>query len=160
MFSEAQKTGLSAELWVAKALNKFGYDVTMPPDFYESCHDLTINNKLCCEVKFARQGKLVRELKTKTAEYPRWQWDVMSVSDKDCVLVLIACDDNDIWHPFIMPSVVMSERVHFQINSHPKKYRGFISSFLGAWEVVEFMLSDDWARKPDLTIGGLMSDEN
>lgn len=160
MFSKEQKIGLSAEIWVARALDKLGYSVTMPPDFNAECHDLTVNESLCVEVKFSRQGVLTRQLKNRIAEYPRYQWNVESVSDKDCVLILIACDNDDIWHPFIMPSVVMADRTVFQINTHPKTYKGLISKFLGTWEVVEFMLSGNWAEKLDLTIGGLMSDGN
>ena len=160
MMSPEQEIGLSGEIWTAKALGSMGYTVHMPPDFFAECHDLTVNDKLCVEVKLANQSRMKRQLKDGPAYYPRWQWSVETVTAKDCVLVLIAVDHAGIYHPFVMPSVVMAERVHFQINSHPKRYTGFISRFLGAWEVVEFMLNDNWAEKLDLTIKGLMSDDN
>jgi len=161
MFSRDQQVGLSGEIWVARILDKLGYTVTMPPNFQAKCHDLTVNEKLCVEVKLSYEGSLNRKLKNgNIAKYARWQWDLKDVSNQDCALVLIAADQDGVWHPFIMPSTVMADRVHFQINSHPKAYKGLISKFLGAWEVVEFLLAGNWAEKLDLTIGGLMSDEH
>ena len=160
MMSTKQKIGFSGELWAYEALTKLGYTVTIPPDFSEECHDLTIDDRLCCEVKRANQKTRKRQLKTKVSEYPRWQWDVSAVTGKDCVLILIAVDDQGIHHPFIMPAWVMADRSNFEINSHPHDYRGFIASFLGAWEVVEFMLSAQIKKSENITMWRLMSDDN
>lgn len=157
MRSNAQKKGLKGERWATEALEKLGYQVIMPSDFFSECCDLVVNNTLCIEVKLSYQKTLTKQLKHGKAQYPRWQWNVEPVDGKDRVLILIAQDRQGINHPFIMPGHVMAHRTRFEINSHPLDYKGLIAKFLGAWEVVEFMLKSQAEKANDLQIGELMS---
>ena len=157
MMSRNQKKGLQGERWATEALEKLGYRVVMPRDFFSECCDLVVNDRLSVEVKLSYQKTLRKQLKTGIGTYPRWQWDVQQVDDRDRVLILIAQDNQGVNHPFIMPGHVMAHRVRFEINSHPLAYKGLIAKFLGAWEVVEFMLGSQAAKSNDLQIGELMS---
>lgn len=140
----------SSETWVANKLSKMGYDISIPPDFNAKGCDIWVHRpdnayRLCVEVKFSRQGKIKRK-------YPRWQWDVSAIDDKDRVLILIAEDDQGDWFCFVLPGHLMAHRTVWQINSHPTKYQGCIALFLENWETVDFMLNKRYVDPNQLAL--------
>jgi hypothetical protein len=145
-FSKEQQMALESELWIADKLSKMGYQVYMPTDFNAECCDLLIARpdnayKLCVEVKLSRQHMY-------KGRYPRWQWNVAAIDNKDRVLILIAEDSSGQRWCFVMPGHVMHTRSSFQIISHPSKYGGLISPHLERWETVDFMLGKLPYRDP------------
>ena len=138
------------EKWVYDQLVLKGYNAQFMPVNCANCDILITGDsgqRLPIEVKFARPTS------RKAGTSPRWQFyisDTASDMIGDWVLVLVCQDSNKVLYPFIIPGQLVSERPHIQITSHPKVYRGWMSRYLNRWDVIDYLLNQEYRN------GGLL----
>ena len=141
------------ERWVYDQLVKRGYECIFMPSDCENCDILVIGDngrRLPVEVKFARPTT------RKGRKQPRWQFQIHETAQKmysDWVLILVCQDSNKIRYPFIIPGQLVSERPHVQITSHPRVYSGWMSKYLDRWDVIDYLLGQEYRN------GGLLLEQ-
>lgn len=140
--SENQAKGFEAEKWVKRHLESLGYEVEMPPDFFEEACDLIVNGSLVVEVR--ESCERTRSYTTKNGEkrfYPWWQTNTTNIDTSDRVLVFIAKDKNGIRHPYVMPGAIAGQKTSIALSSHPDRYKGYLAKFRECWDTVGYMLN-------------------
>lgn len=138
MLGPEQKFGLRMEEWTLHQLQQLGHPARLVSDFFEDV-DIFIG-PLAIEVKAARATW--QRAGRKRIWRQRWQFDTARIPrDVDSVLVLVAIDDNDQPHPFIIPSWLAFGRRNIQITSHPERYAGRLATCLNNWSNVDLVLS-------------------
>ena len=127
------KTGLFQQL------EKRGYSVHQPTNFFEKACDAYVNG-LCIEIKAARRTKRTRVLKSgKVKTYWRYQWSLGEIPRCEFALILVADTPQKKRFCFIVPGSQVGDRTHLQLTSHPLKYSGWLAQYLEKWDVIDYL---------------------
>lgn len=139
--TKEQKTGMAGELWAKMMLEKRGYSVHMPNDFFERQNDFIINGVLPCEVKTSSPVSRWKKASNGVYKvYPRWVWNVQAIEHDDRAVILIATTKSNGNFAFICPSALFVNRASVEITNDPQKYRGYLSAYLNRWDVIDGLL--------------------
>lgn len=131
--SSNQRFGFEWEKWVLLELHKQGYkDAHLVSNWFADV-DILLGS-MPIEVKAANPCKHW----TGRCWRNRWQFDVSRVPRKfDCIVVLVALDEQQNPYPFIVPSWLVWSRHNVHITSHPTLYKGLFAPCLNAWGAIE-----------------------
>lgn len=146
-YSPEQVIGLQGENLVLNKLRQLGHRAKLCPDFYAKSVDIVMNG-MPIEVKTANSKlRLKKKANGSLVSYRRYQWNVSGLNSThgEFPLVLVALDTAKIMQAFVVPaSLVRGRGVQVvEINTHPTKYRGWFSEYLGAWWMIE-QIYRDW----------------
>lgn len=137
--STTQRYSLRIENWVVQELEKRGYNVHQPPNFFQKGCDAVVNG-LCVQVMAAKRTK--RKKVTRAGEIKeswRYQWFLHSVPQGEFILILVADTPQKKRFCFIVPGSQVGSRQHLQLTSHPLKYSGWLAEYLEKWSVIDYL---------------------
>lgn len=135
-----QDLGSAGEYAVADIIRERGHNVRV--DGGRSPHDLVVDGSTTVEVKTALPRPPAR------GNGQRWQFklfedDGMHRPVEEDLLVLrcqLDRDDDTAYH-YVIPGALLPELKRLDITSHPAKYAGKYSLFLGAWELLDAIVA-------------------
>lgn len=144
-YSKEQSIGRQGEVWVYNKLKSLGYPVQEVTDFFDRNRDLMVGN-LPVEVKLSNSHLRRMKRKKGFVYRARWQWTVSETAafydGLEWVCVLLAKDDRDRIHPYVVPGSIINFRrcSNITLTSHPNKYQGWLAEWRDRWRVIPYLL--------------------
>jgi hypothetical protein len=135
--SAKQRYGSIGENWALCEFQARGYEAKLISNWYDQ-FDILVNGLLPVEVKIGRS--YLR--KVKPGYYaPTWCFDTARIAPQQDYLLLLICQDqfNQFW-PYLVSAHLIQGRQSIGITSHPRNYKGFWSTTLNRWSVIDWLI--------------------